>query len=469
MGLSVLRPAGLGVLLAAIAVPVLGQGSSVYTHSACVSARGHTAVASPCADASGVYYNPAALALMPSALSAGFTAVHNFGSFTYDQGPRSGQTVERDPATPLVPHGYASIRFGGDARFAAGFGVWAPYGLGIEWPEDFEGRYTSWKTELRGVYLQPTLAYQVIPGRLSIGGGPQIVLGGLELNQHQDAAMVGIPGTQLRFGHLGVPEGTSFAAARMEGSGTGIGGQIGIFFQATDQLSLGARYMHSVQVDLSGDAAFTQVQTQQSVTGPFGPGGAVIRVPLDVVLSPQFQPGGMLADQAVEASLTFPAQAVVGFRFAATPQLDLTADYQWTGWSAFDEIVADFEHQEQPMVLTLNYRDAHTVRMGTSFRTSPAMALRAGFVYNTAAAPDETVTPLLPEAERWLVTAGFGYDFGTIRADVFYNFVNQADRRGRVRSENLQGETGEQLNVGTYESTAHLFGITLSYGLGTVR
>jgi long-chain fatty acid transport protein len=460
MGRSLLRPFGVAVAIAAMAAPVVGQGSSVYTQSACVSARGHTGVAAPCGDASGVYYNPAGLAMMPSALSAGFTAIHNSGSFTYD----TGAVWDRETATPIVPHGYTSIRFGGDQRFAVGFGVWAPYGLGIEWPQEFEGRYISWKTQLRGLYLQPTLAYQLVPGRLSIGGGPQIVLGSLELNQDQDAYYVGIPGTNFTLGNVGVPLNTAFAAATLEGDGTGVGVHVGFHFQATDRLTIGARYMHEVTVDLSGDAAFSQILNPQ-VMVPLGPQGAM--VPLDVVLAGQFEAGGPLVDQTVAASLTFPPQAALGFNFAATPQLDLAAEYQWTGWSTFDEISPDFETLEMAP-LVLNYEDAHTFRFGGSYFASPALALRAGFLVNTAATPDETVTPILPEADRWLATAGLGYDFGTIRADIFYNFVNQDDRRGRVRSP-APGQDATALNVGTYDSTAHLVGITLSYGLGGLR
>jgi long-chain fatty acid transport protein len=468
MGRHTIRPFGMAVMMAALAAPVVGQGSSVYTHSACVSGRGHTAVAAPCMDASGIYYNPAALALMPSALSAGFTAIYNEGSFTYDPGRAPSpdqQVVDREAATPIVPHGYASIRFGGGQHLAAGFGVWAPYGLGIEWPREFEGRYISWKTQLRGIYLQPTLAYQVVPGRLAIGGGPQIVLGGLELNQDVDAFYQPISGTPYTFGTFGAPRNTPFAAGRIEGDGTGFGGQVGVFFRATDRLSLGARYMHSVKVDLSGDASFEQINTGANITGPFGPGGAIVTVPLDAAVASQFDPNNpnaVLVAQSVEASITFPAQAVVGLAFAATPQLDLAFDYQWTGWSTFDQITPEFERlPDAPLIL--NYKDAHTFRFGGSYLASPVMALRAGFLYNTAATPDETVTPILPEATRWLLTAGLGYDFGTIRADLMYNLVNQDDRRGRVR--NADQEPGNP-NIGVYSSTAHLFGVTLSYGLG---
>jgi long-chain fatty acid transport protein len=442
MGRTLLRPFGVAVALAAMAAPVVGQGSSVATQSACVSARGHAGVAAPCNDASSIYYNPAGLAFMPSALSAGFTAIHNLGSFTFDD----GREVDRITTTPIVPHGYFSIRLGADDRLAAGFGVWAPFGLGIEWPEDFEGRFISWKTQLRGLYLQPTVAYQLTP-QLSIGAGPQIVLGGLELNQNVDA----------RLAHpnfAAFPPGVDLAASNLEGTGTGVGGHVGLYYRASERLALGARYMHSVNVDLTGDAVFEQ----RSIPG----------VP-DELVAQFFLPGQPFADQSVAADLTFPAQAVVGLSYAVTPQFALALDYQWTGWSSFDEIRADFEFQPDPVVLTLNYEDAHTFRLGGTFMASPQLALRAGFLYNTAATPDETVTPILPEAERQLYTAGFGYDLGTIRLDAVYNFVNQADRRGRVFAVGPAGETGTALNVGEYQSTAHLFGLTLSYGLGGVR
>ena len=458
-----LRPLGCAILFAALASPLAGQGSSVYNQSACASAKGGAVVAAPCQDASSVYYNPAALALMPSAVSAGLTVVYNSGSFTYDT---TGVVVERDPATPIVPQAYGSFRFGQDQRFAAGFGVWAPYGLGIEWPEDFEGRFISWKTALRGIYLQPTLSWQLIPGKLAIGGGPQIVFGGIELNQGIDAPVV-----SDTLASLGVPLGTDIATANLAGSGVGLGGQIGLYYTFSDRFSIGARYMLPVQVDLDGDADFERVLNPDIILRIPDETGTTQSVPLDALLAPRFAEGGALADQSATAGLEFPPQAVVGVRFGATPTLAISADYQWTGWSTFDEIAATFENGGS-LDLTLNYEDTHTFRTGAALDASDALQLRGGFIYNTAASPDETVTPILPEAERQLYSVGFGYDFGSLRADAYYNYVNQADRRGRVRSElppTIIDETAEQLNVGVYSSTAHLFGLTLSYVFDNAR
>ncbi|MFW6330604.1 MAG: OmpP1/FadL family transporter [Gemmatimonadota bacterium] len=452
-----LRPLGLAILAAAFAVPVSGQGSSVYNHSACGSGRGGAAVAAPCADASGVYYNPGALALSPSAIGLGFTAINNSGSFVFDE---TGREVEREGATPVVPHGYLSYRFGSDQRWAGSFGFWAPYGLGIEWPQDFEGRYISHKTQLQGLYLQPTISYQLIPGKLAIGAGPQIVLGGIELNQTLDAAATD---PALSF----LPLGTDIASGKLEGSGTGYGGHVGLFYRASDQLSLGVRYMHSVPLDLEGDADFTALSNPNVYIPVEG-----VVVPLDMVLAGQFQEGGAFEDQEVSASLEFPAQAVVGIRFAATPQVALLADYQWTGWSSFDEIQGEFENEAAgELVLPLEYEDAHTFRLGTDLTATDALDVRLGFIYNTAATPDQTVTPILPEAERQLYTVGLGYAFGGFRADAFYNFVNQADRRGRVRSLLPGIDTSDlaNLNTGVYSTTAHLIGLTVSYAFGDTR
>ncbi len=460
MGRRILRPVGFAMLLGVFAAPAAGQGSSVYNQSACASGMGGAVVAAPCMDASSIYYNPSLLSMLPSTISVGVTAVYNTGTFTYDT---TGVKVERDPAVPLVPQVYASYRFGPDQRMAAGIGLWAPYGLGIEWPETFEGRFISWKSALQGIYIQPTLAYQLIPGKLAVGAGVQVVMGGMEINQRIDA-----PVADLQLASLGVPLGTDIANANLKGSGVGFGAAFAAYYKVNDRLSIGGRYMLPVQVDLSGTADFAQIPQDDIVL--VIPGDTFS---LTAATSPLFADGGTLADQDAEASLTMPPQAVIGFRYALTDALAVSGDYQWTGWSTFDEIVATFSGAAPDLALSMDYVDTHTFRTGATYDFSNILRGRLGWSYNTAASPDQTVTPILPEAKRQLYYAGFGYRMGSIQADLYYNYVLQADRRGRVRSD-LPGpgepttpqEIIDQLNVGVYGNTAHLVGLTISYVFG---
>src|SRR5437867_4508741 len=107
---------------------------------------------------------------------------------------------------------------------------------------------------------QPTVAYQVTP-QLSIGGGFDIVLGKVELNQRLDLAnapLLIVPGT---FGQFGIAPGTDFANAHLEATKTTVAAHFGAIFNVNDQLSFGARFLTQAKFDYSGTASFTQVPT----------------------------------------------------------------------------------------------------------------------------------------------------------------------------------------------------------------
>jgi long-chain fatty acid transport protein len=159
---------------------------------------------------------------------------------------------------------------------------------------------------------------------------------------------------------------------------------------------------------------------------------------------------------------------VVGVALTPIDRLRVVADYQWTGWSSFDEAPLDFEFLTD-QTLVLDYQDTDTWRLGAEFGATDALSLRAGFIYNTPAEKEFSVSPLLPEAERNYYSAGIGYRFGRgLGVDVGYQLVDQADRRGRVRGR-APGMTDAELearNVGVYDSDAHLWNVTFSYRFG---
>lgn len=463
------RLLALAVALAALAgSSVHAQGSGVMTHGSCASAMGAAGVAAPCDDGSAVLFNPAGLAGAPTVLTVGWTGITTGGSFTYDA---TGETVERERGTTSVPFFYGAYR--ASPRLSVGAGVFAPYGLGIDWPvctvdevnagtctgPNFEGRFASYDASLTNLYVQPTVAYQATPW-LSVGAGVDVVLADIEINQRLDLAEQAAPGAPpgTTFAALGVPSGTDFADASIAGSGTGFGVHVGARAQLSPRLRVGARYLSAVEIDYDGDAAFTQVNT-----GVVLPNGA----PVDALLAGQFAAGAPLSTQDVKTGLTLPPQVVVGVGVDATDRLLLVGDYQWTGWSSFDEAPIDFAVGPD-QTLVLDYRDAHTVRLGGAFDATDALVLRAGFIYNTAATRDYSVSPLLPEATRTYYTLGAGYRLMPgLGIDVGVQLIDQADRRGRVRGRapGLTEAELEVLNVGVYSSTASVVNVTLSYRL----
>jgi long-chain fatty acid transport protein len=459
------------------------------THGSCETALGGAGVASPCDDGSAILFSPAAIAEQRSVVGAGWTGITTSGSFTYDY---TGERITRGEETTSVPFGFASVRVGD--RLAAGVGVFAPYGLHIDWPvcpvsgprcsnPNFEGRFVSYDTELKNIYLQPTAAYRAAEW-LSLGAGLDVVLASIDLNQRADLAeqvvvnpatgqpaLHPVTGQPLTFANFGIARGTDFADAHLEGDGIGVGFHVGATAHLNRRLSLGVRYLHSVEIDYDGTAEFTPVSTGL-VLPPANPLGLPAGTPVDALLQGEFSGEGRLTEQGIATTLTLPNQLVVGLAYRPTDQLELLADYQYTGWKSFDAASIDFEGSGPDTELVLDYQNTSTYRLGGELWATDALAFRAGFIYNTAAEKDFSVSPLLPEAERNYYSFGAGYRLASgLVLDAAWQLVDQSDRRGRVRGREpgLSPAELEALNVGVYHAEASVFNVTLSYHFGAPR
>src|SRR2546422_2845883 len=253
------------VLCAAMPTLLGAEGFGIYEQGTCAMGRAGAGVAAPCSDGSAMFFNPAGLAgLTGGHATIRVTLIDIQGGFTDDV---FQQHTEVDNPLIGVPQLYVS--YGATSKLGIGVGLFAPYGLETKWPMAFDGRFAGYKNFLRSVYIQPTLAYQVTP-RLSLGGGLDIVLGKVELNQRLDLAQAPVPTTLVPvppgsppviFGQFGIAPGTDFANTHLEATKTTVAAHFGAIFKATDQLSFGANFLTQAKFDYSGTATFTQVQT----------------------------------------------------------------------------------------------------------------------------------------------------------------------------------------------------------------
>lgn len=455
--LSVLAALGLA------AAPVAGQGFGVNEHGTCMMGRAGAGIAAPCDDGSAMFFNPAGLVGRRGlTTSLGVTAIKAIGGFTDDF---SG--TQTDLANGIIPVPHLYVTYGITEQVAAGVGVFVPYGLGTVWPETFEGRFNGYDNNLSTIYVQPTVAVRPHP-MLAIGAGADLLFGRVKLTQRVDLSTLPAPGAPagVTFGQLGIPFHTDMANALLEGHGTGFGGHVGLLLTPHPRVAIGARYMLESTVEYDGTVDFTQVNTNITLP-PNNPLSIALAaagqpidpadpLPLDLILGSAFAANQPLADGAITTSITMPAQLAAGIAVRATPDVLVLADWQMVMWSAFDTLRADFANPATPdLELAEDYEDTHGVRVGVEWATSPRLDLRGGFIWHTAAAPDQTVTPLLPEAERNEFVVGLGYRLNaTLQADVAYQYLRQARRRGRVQD--------APINTGLYTFNAHLLGLTLT-------
>ena len=468
-----LSSAGVPAVLAA-------QGFSLYEQGTCAMGRAGTGVAAPCADGSAIFFNPAGLAgVKGGRATVGVALLRVNGGFTDDTLLQHNALQDPLLAIPQVYVSYAAT-----PKLGVGVGLFAPYGLQTQWPLAFDGRFAGYNNIIRSIYVQPTVAYQVTPW-LSLGGGLDIVMGKVELNQRLDLADAPLPTTLLPpppgqppfvFGQFGIAPGTDFADAHLEASKTTVTAHWGGIIKLNDKLSIGGRYLMHAKLDYSGTGTFTQVATNLIVPSPLPVGPVTIPAgcPIDNLLTTPVAACGLvglnlfgtvLTTQTLTTSITNPEQVVFGLAYKLRSDWTLFGDYQFTRWGKRLTVInINFANPLLNRSMSERYHNTNGFRFAAEWAKDAKWTFRGGYLYHQGAAPPETVTPLLPEAERNEFTAGLTVKLAPgLTGDLAYQYVKQNDRRGRTREPTFNQLPTTGMNNGVYQLHAHLFGVSLSY------
>jgi long-chain fatty acid transport protein len=462
--------------LALLALPAVAdaQAFGLSEIGSCALARGFAATAAPCDDGSSVYWNPGA---MPRArgwsVSAGAAVIQIDGDFIQDT---TGAVYKGDVPVAVVPHVFVNFRTAGKSAF--GLGVYVPYGLTSQWGDEFPGRFAAKKASLQTIYVQPNFAYQITPN-WSIGGGPVFghstveLVQGVDLSQQTARVIPATPPattpTIITFGQLGIPQRTEFARASLEGSATAFGVNLGLHGRLTPTWELGVRFLSQLAFAYDdADATFEQRLTGLTLAAG-NPLNLPANTPVDQVVAASFAAGGPLTAQKVATRITHPAQVQVGFGYTGFANTTLSAEYSYVGWKSFKELPVDFTgatpaSTATDRLLIEEYNNTSALRLGAEYRLLSGIALRGGFTASTAAAPDQTVTPLLPEQDRSIGMLGAGLPFaGRFVLDASYARIFTPGRRGRIDERAAASTTAQAiaLNSGSYALTANVLSLTV--------
>jgi long-chain fatty acid transport protein len=467
MEMTLHRASRYTLTLALLALPAAAgaQAFGLNEIGSCAIARGFAATASPCDDGSSIYWNPGAMPRTRGwTASGGVTAIAISGDFIQDT---TLTTFKADVPTAYVPHLFVNYR--GAGKLAYGLGVYVPYGLTSQWPSDFPGRFAAQKASLKSVYVQPNLTYQITPN-WSIGGGPVFGHSTVELIQAVDLSTVPTSAGGPTFGQLGVPKRTEFAQASLNGSANAFGVDLGIHGQITPAWEMGLRFLSQLTFRYdNADATFVPVPTGVNTVTPLNsPFPVPPGTPFDLLVASQFTTGA-LQPQKVSTQIQHPAQIQAGFAYTGYPNTTISAEYAYVGWKSFKALPVTFSGSSPATtapskVLIEEYNNTSSIRLGVDHRLVSGIALRAGLTAATAAAPDQTVTPLLPEQDRSLAMLGVGLPFaGRFALDATYARLFTPGRRGRL-DERAPGSTTAQaiaLSEGSYALSANIFSISL--------
>lgn len=391
--------------------PAFGSGFSIYEAS--VRANGMLGAFSAYADhVTTIYYNPAGLSGLEGVqISGGATLIAPRTSFRNlsPLGP-AGEKFEMEDENFWVPNFFASYQI--TENLTAGIGIYAPFGLGTKWEEDWIGRGSSIEADIQTLFANPALGYKLPDfgiGEIKIGAGLRVAfMGEVKLSR------------ALR-------QFTPEASFALEGDlkEPAFGFNAGILYKPVEDITLGFTYRSEVKTEFEGSGEFRSL-----------PGNSFVPVEGSTVID-------------------LPASWVAAVNVRSIEGLTLELDYVWWGWSSYDELAIEFDDEVAGLGITetvseRNYKDSWQLRLGAEYTDLPIeiLTVRAGLAYDKNPIREEYVDATLPDADRWLLSAGLTFQVTDyLDVDASYIFIRSKERRVENTIEGLDGVYNTHANL----------------------
>lgn len=370
-------------------------------------------------DPSALFYNGAGLTqLSGTHIVAGVTLIAPSASFRGPSPAITEYSLQDQLFHPI--NFYITHQF--DEKWYVGLGINNPYGLGTRWDDDWVGKYLALDTEIRTFYFTPTVAYKV-NDNLSLSAGFVFAYGDVKI---------------IRFSNLYPFDGD--VKVSLTGDGTAIGFTAGVLFKPSDLMQFGLSFRSNNTFSFSGTA---------ESEGP-------------AALSANYPKGDIAAEVTTPMNVTF------GAAVFPSKCLTVTADFQYVGWSSYDQLAVDFKDPKySDLAAVRDYENTYIARLGAEYKLTDNFALRGGIFYDNNPVKDEHVEPTSPDSDRLGFNIGLGYKLTEkLSVDLAYLFLRFNEREITNSKENYSGISGANAPFnGVYNSSAHLFGINFSYGL----
>ncbi len=348
------------------------------------TARGEAFVATA-DNPSAVYYNPAGITQLDgSNFRGGLYGIYLDPSFQPFGSDATYDNRDNLHAVPQLYYTYSSK----NCPLSFGVGMFAPYGLGLRWPQDTGFRTISTKSSLMYMSLNPVIAYKVLP-TLSVAAG-------FTLNYAQILLRQGLVWPSQDFDNF-----------RFRGNGWAPGYNLGVMWQPVEMFSFGASLRSQTSIALDGHTDYYNSQTFSA------PGLTVPAFPSQRA--------------SASANMNFPLIAIGGVSFRPTKKWNFEFDVDYANWNSMQTVTIRQSSGfgaliPQNIPVVLNWQDSYYYELGGTRYLDGGWRVSAGYIYNENSVPDAHYTPAVADLTRHFFSVGLGRTVGKWDFDVAYQF-----------------------------------------------
>lgn len=437
-------------------------GFALIEHGASGLGNAYAGAAAVSSDTSTIWFNPAGMSQLDGREASLTLHILNTDSSWTDKGTTLGAAVGRGPASgsetadpggaTLLPNFYYTAPI--NDQWSYGLSIGVPYGSSTEYDRDWKGRYTTVKSGVNVIDINPAVSFKM-SDKVSLGFGVSLQRLSAELENAVDsgAACLG----------LSASAATSFTAAdclnvgltpgvqandgygSITGDSTTFGFNLGALFTPREGIKIGVTYRHSTSHELDGDADFDVNPDLQTLLDG------------NTIAAGQPLSQGIFNDVPATAAIELPAMFSVSGAWDVNNKLQLLADVTWTGWSTFEEIRIDYDNIVQSDTLSVqDWEDVIRLSAGLNYQLNSKLTLRTGMAFDEEAIPSaQRRTARIPGNDRTWLSFGAGYKLNkNISFDVGYAHlfldetpIDNIDPESEGRNMELRGEFEPSVDI----------------------
>src|SRR5450756_2003987 len=345
-------------LLLTILVPQVSRGIGFLlpNQDPVAIARGNAFVATA-DNPSAIYYNPAGITQI-SGWDVEVGELNYIGIDANYKPASGGPDVNSKFEVTPVPQIYA-VYSPTNLPFSWGMGLYAPFGLGVEWPANSSLRTLDIESRMQYITINPVMAWKILPS-LSIAAGPAFNYSTLKFRRGLTSP---------------------FDEYTFEGNDYSINGTVGIRWQPCAKLAFGVDYRSESDMNFSGHSTYK-------------PGnGYVFVVP-------------------TSTSTALPQSLSGGISYRPTPHWNAEADVEWanTHRTTTLNLKGSGAIFGADLPFNLNWHDTWMYKFGVTRYFDNGWFVSAGYFFTTSTTSEQNFTPAVPDTQLHTGSLGFGRD-----------------------------------------------------------
>jgi len=333
-----------------------GLGFLVPNQDAFAIGRGN-AVAATADNPSAIYYNPAGITQIPGTVIQ-FGDLNYLGINVHYNSPNGASQANTKFEIVPIPELYFTHSISNSpVPISYGLGIYAPFGLGVKWPQQSSLRTEALNSRLYYITINPVIAVEPVH-TLSFAVGPTFNYAKIGFNRGLTSA---------------------FDYYEFKGDAFNFGLTAGLMWKPISQLSFGLDYKLATDMNFSG-------------TSTYGPGN------------------GAVFSTGTTGDVHFPQILSGGISYRPTQNWNFEGDVDYINWNTLGNVNLHGTKNifGQNLILALNWHDSWQFKFGATRYFGDGWYASAGYFYSTSTTSSEDYTAAVPDAGLHVGSIGVG-------------------------------------------------------------